>query len=273
MRHGSIAAVCRALDMNRQQFNKYLAGSTLPAAATLEKISAFFRITPESLFQNPRGFRPAAQPNGASGAALLGALPPAAMAGAAAALDRMRQSTLRPGCYHFYYPWPRDPSKCVRAMLFVYRNGGVTQFTRFTKFRALSQRQRYYVSARHDGIVLESDRAKFLLATNRKGFGEISLVSFGVESAASPDLMSGLALVMGTSGSPVALRVTLEYRGASSLLRRTLADTCILPLSDPSIPDEVRQSVSLRPEAGIDYLVPFSLYDSLPQAFRLESAG
>ena len=121
--------------------------------------------------------------------------------------------------------------------------------------------------------MLESDKAKYLLATNRKGLGEMSLVSIGVEGALSTDFQSGLALVMEPSGRPMAVHVTLEYRGAPSILRRVISEACILPLTDPSIPEEVRQSVSAPAEAVAPYLLPFSLLDSLPQLARRGGAG
>lgn len=246
-RHGSIAAVCRALGMNRQQFNKYLAGSTLPNGPTLEKLCAFFAVEPASLFHAPK--------------ATSTAVP--LWAGLLGAIDRMQQSTLRPGCYHFYFPWERDAGKCVRAALVVYRKDGATRFARFTKLRVLGRRQRYYLSGRHDGVVLDSENGKFLLALNRKGFGEMSMVTLGSDMTANRGFMSGLALVMDAGGTPLALRTTLEYRGDSSLLRRTIAEAGILPLSDPSIPEEVRQSVSPLPHMGAAMLHPFSLLDGL----------
>jgi transcriptional regulator with XRE-family HTH domain len=273
-RHGSIAAVCRALGMNRQQFNKYLAGSTLPNGATLERICGFFAIEPQSLFRDPLAPDTQALPGSTpAGTDAFAALPCGTRQFASAALGRMRNSSLRPGCYYFYFPWARDPAKCVRAALYVYRRGGLTLFTRFTKFRSPSQRQRYYLRGRHDGVVLESDKAKFLLAMNRKGYGEMSLVSLGVESALSQDFMSGLALVMEASGAPLALRATLEYRGSAAILRRTISDACVLALTDPSIPEEVRQSMSAPPQGGAATLDPFSLFDSLPPVKRRDGRG
>lgn len=248
-RHGSIAAVCSAMGMNRQQFNKYLAGSTLPNAPALERICSFFGVLPESLF-----LAPATDPT------------PRLPEAASAALLRMRASTLRPGCYHFYTPWPGGPQKCVRSALFVYRHDGLTLFSRFTKLRQPGLRQRYFLSGRHDGVVLESDKAKFLLSTSRKGYGEASLVSIGAESALSPDFLSGLALVVDAAGRPLSVRATLEYRGASNLLRRTIAEACMLPLLDPSIPEDVRQSMSAQ--TAEPCLSPFSLLDSMPQPLR-----
>jgi transcriptional regulator with XRE-family HTH domain len=258
-RHGSIAAVCTGMGMNRQQFNKYLAGSTLPNAPALEKICAFFAVTPESLFQASSGIRSIRQ------AELPGALAPV--------LDKMRGSTLRPGCYHFYTPWPREPATCLRSALLVYQKGGLTLFSRFTKYRHAGSRQRYAISGRHDGVVLESDQARHLLATRHKGMGEMSLVSIGMEGALSQDFMSGLALVMDPSGRPTALRATLEYRGSASLLRQVISEAAILPLDAPAIPEEVRQSISARPETPPPILLPFSLLDSLPPLSRQAGAG
>src|SRR5260221_599391 len=39
-RHRSVSEVCRRLAINRQQFNKYLAGPSLPSSATLVRICA-----------------------------------------------------------------------------------------------------------------------------------------------------------------------------------------------------------------------------------------
>jgi hypothetical protein len=42
----SIAAVCRATRINRQQFNRYLSGASIPNGRNLEKICRYFRTMP-----------------------------------------------------------------------------------------------------------------------------------------------------------------------------------------------------------------------------------
>ena len=264
IRHGSIAAVCRALNMNRQQFNKYLAGSTLPNAATLERICGFFQIESEALFHDPAAFR-APSHGRAQADGLLRGFP---IAAAAAALDSMRQTSLRAGCYHFYSIWPRDTAKCQRDALIVHRRNDTTLFTRFTRLRPVGQRPRYCLTGRHDGMVLEAATARYLVALNRKGFGELSLVTIPAENGLSQDFLSGLGLLTAPSGTPQALRVTLQYCGGMEKVRRTIADACLLPLGDPSVPEEVRQSLTLPAERAIAHLEPYSLLDSLPGAFR-----
>ena len=48
--HTTISNVCRAMDINRQQFNKYLAGSSHPSSSNLQKIANFFGLTVDQLF-------------------------------------------------------------------------------------------------------------------------------------------------------------------------------------------------------------------------------
>lgn len=43
-RHKSVAQVCRSLEMNRQQFNKYLSGQIYPSRHNLERICHFFKL-------------------------------------------------------------------------------------------------------------------------------------------------------------------------------------------------------------------------------------
>lgn len=51
----SIAEVCRSLGVNRQQFNKYLAGQTRPSRANMRKICDFFGVTEaEMLLEHPQ---------------------------------------------------------------------------------------------------------------------------------------------------------------------------------------------------------------------------
>ena len=52
----SIAEVCRRLGVNRQQFNKYLSGSTVPSRHNMRRICDFFGVTEAELFLSPGRF-------------------------------------------------------------------------------------------------------------------------------------------------------------------------------------------------------------------------
>lgn len=256
--HGSIAAVCRGLGMNRQQFNKYLSGASFPNQATLEKISAFFKVDAESMLLDPRGFRGAGDWQAHPALDLLKSLPRPMIENGLRALDMLRASSFRPGVYSLYYPWPRDPRMCTRAAVYIYKVEGFTCFTRFTKFRALGQQPHYYLRGRHDGIALESEGSKFMLAVNRQGFRDVSLLNFGIDNTLNQNFLSGLGLVMGASSHPLALRAFLQYRGARNLLRQTIAEACILPLDHPGIAADIREALSDVPKPTAAALHPLS---------------
>src|ERR1700716_1178586 len=50
---GSIAAVCRATQINRQQFNRYLSGETVPNKRNRERICRFSPMAGRELFTEP----------------------------------------------------------------------------------------------------------------------------------------------------------------------------------------------------------------------------
>lgn len=54
--HKSIAEVCRRLGLNRQQFNKYLAGKSPPSRRTMRMICDFLGATEAELLSDPAHF-------------------------------------------------------------------------------------------------------------------------------------------------------------------------------------------------------------------------
>src|SRR5688572_20333441 len=54
----SVSHVCRHLDINRQQFARYLNGETLPSLHNVRKICDFFGVEEAEIFLPPARFRP-----------------------------------------------------------------------------------------------------------------------------------------------------------------------------------------------------------------------
>ena len=54
--YDSVSEVCRRLGINRQQFNKYLAGRALPSHHNLRRMCEFFGIEEGEIFLPPRRF-------------------------------------------------------------------------------------------------------------------------------------------------------------------------------------------------------------------------
>lgn len=54
---GTISEMCRKVGINRQQFNKYLAGTHAPSRNNLRAIASFFGLSADVLSSNPNDFR------------------------------------------------------------------------------------------------------------------------------------------------------------------------------------------------------------------------
>lgn len=54
--HGSISQICRDIGINRQQFNRYLNGASMPSAHNLRRIARHFDLNEETLFASPLDF-------------------------------------------------------------------------------------------------------------------------------------------------------------------------------------------------------------------------
>jgi transcriptional regulator with XRE-family HTH domain len=253
---GTISGICRALNLNRQQFNKYLSGQTLPNPATLRKICAYFGVTEESLLQNPAIVRAAL--GGQSAVAK-------ARTGEAAGVFKLiedimgtKETSLLPGCYFAYYPWTRDPDKAIRSLVIVEKKFGHTLFRRYTSLREAGATSKYYHMGRYRGLVIEEQNTLFFLARNRMGFRDISLMSFQKIMPNSINLMVGVAQVMAPWG-PMASRVTLEFAGPTTIFREALRRCCILELNSDGIDPIVRASILSRNDLATPQLMPFSL--------------
>ncbi len=264
-RHGTIASVCRLLGINRQQFNKYLAGTNLPGPAILDRISQFFGVPPETLFAAPTDGPLAAKltPDMAPEAErYLDLIPAAFRQRVAVAFAEQREAGLREGCYALFFPFTRDPTHCVRAAVSVYRRNGLTLFSRITRMRLPGRRRRYAPQQRHDGVVIAAPASLQFVANDRHGFRDISLARFEAPAQSSRGLLNGLAMGLGTESPPMSMRVALEYLGSAGLERQMLERSGLLPIDSPDVPEQFRLAVRLAP-GGVPYLSAFDPAESL----------
>jgi len=78
----SVSKICREIGLNRQQFERYLQGSSVPSSHNTFRIGQYFGIDEQSLFQSPDQFSAAraAMPNDLSSSSLFNDLFPGNLA-------------------------------------------------------------------------------------------------------------------------------------------------------------------------------------------------
>jgi transcriptional regulator with XRE-family HTH domain len=134
-RFRTIADVCVGIGINRQQFNKYLAGLSIPNTLTLRRICEFLEISEQELFLNktgkseevrivsPKKFNSNILRNGPFGF----------LVRASHKFD-FNEELLEEGNYYCYFPLQNVPGMLLRSLLTMKNNGNFLSFTRLTGF-------------------------------------------------------------------------------------------------------------------------------------------
>lgn len=213
-REPSIAAVCRAAAINRQQFNRYLSGATFPTDSNLRKICRHFGVSEEALYSQQLGMTPAAEQTGNDAPAY-----PKDLRAIMDLVEADAAPSVSPGLYFAHFAHPHDPTSIMRSVIVLKRDG---KFTTFRRLTGRSERRGSWWShfhGDHRGIVLERRHCLYLVALNHVGTKEpTQLVLRWVPN--SDPILGGHAAILSPIGPTVtAVVVTpcpagLSLRGA-----------------------------------------------------------
>lgn len=224
MELGTIADACNKASINRQQFNRYLSGTTLPNARTLSRICEFLNVREEELFTDRKRLKEAAEAS-AQPIAHLAALFRTPMSRMVAnplhrsegpELASFRHSVnVMDGYYYCYFPVQNLRGFIVRTLMRVRRMNDATEFKRLTLFWSPANRRKVMVFGKHYGIVLANRENNFFLGKNLNSDHAVSLLAIEKRAIGGTRLHRGLGLVQ-SSSSPMACQVCLELLPAIS---------------------------------------------------------
>lgn len=236
----SIAEVCRGIGVNRQQFTKYLNGTSRPSARNMRRIADYFGIEEEE-FRLPHGqfaelvsLRPRARH-------LLRALGPAA-----AHIDAMiaaSTETLRPYCgyYFYYYHTPSRPGMIRRSLLRIAGYKGVyyTRLSERIQPEETPLGRSHFI--RYVGVAVMLGGRIFITDHNARALRSISQTILFPASGEEPQFLTGMTLgVQGRSArAPFAAQVFLEFLGAGIDTRHAMARTGIFEAEGGALPRNV----------------------------------
>ncbi len=223
----SIAAICRATSINRQQFNRYLSGESIPNRRNLEKICGYFGIDEQGLFgqEEPGAVKdPINEKTWWSHVDLRAAL-------------KLIYSDTKPsigaGIYFAHFAVPGDRDSIIRSTIVIRNDGNLTTFRRLT---GLAERKGSWWSqfhGDHKGIILERAHWLYLPGLNARGNREPSLVVLRWLSGSRP-MLGGEALVMGPAG-PTATAVVVNPCRPGMKLRTAVRSSHVYSTDDPRI--------------------------------------
>jgi transcriptional regulator with XRE-family HTH domain len=241
----SIAEVCRGIDINRQQFNKYLAGQMLPNSRTLQRICSFLKVSEEELFQNTADLVAAPVTNNFGNNTVashelhrfIAALEPKL---------KIDDEVIRPGYYFCYFPLQNFGSLLLRSLIVVTKQDGMAKFSRLTIVPARGKRGSLLARGRHTGIVFASAREIYLLGVQKEFQSQCSIISIDRAYNLKSSIYQGMALTRGANAQ-MASRVAIEYLGPKTNIRMAIKSLGPVEISSPGLNRHIVAILAPRP--------------------------
>ena len=247
---GTISQACNATSINRQQFNKYLAGQVLPGARNMRKICSYLGVSEEGLISEGPSLLPGdfvAQSENDLGAIApgVGDLLKTAQRNISAGLSA---NVLPNGYYDGYFPLNGDNGMLVRWLLSVKPGEHGQTFTVRTYFCNERLGDTLVARTKFHGTVLDRPREVYLVATSRLPLYHPGVISVSTTPVGGRRYFTGLALSCGMCG-PVAARVTLHVRGERIPARDALAGIGHIEAGDPDLDPIIANLMQTTPVA------------------------
>lgn len=238
----SIAEVCRRLNFNRAQFNRYLNGTNKPGANTMLRICDFFGVDEYEILMPPNQFklliqiRPNSQSENAS------ALPEVSH------LEKLKHSSSSMldkylGYYFEYYISMANPGKLLRTLVCFEKQDGKVYYQRTERIFEPPKKKVYH------GVYLGManflvDRI-FLVDYESLNAHEVSQTILFPTFRNRISTLKGLKIGVSGIGDrmPICMRVVYEYLGMSINLKKAFSLCGLYDLDSIEIDPSIYQSV------------------------------
>jgi transcriptional regulator with XRE-family HTH domain len=260
--YSSIADACRAVGINRQQFNKYLSGAMLPNARSLKRICEAFGIEDWELFTNDHRTISQKSPAITRLNELI-----AKNRSFHRVLELCLQTKFRQGTYKCFFPLPGMDGCLVGSVLSVSNSSGFTTFTRHTLISSPSDPQKWLAYGKHRGIVMSNGTYDFLIAHNTVSPNNMSLMCLPRDATGGIGTRVGLAIVQG--GNPlVACRFAIAPMSSELTERKKALKLCSIIHAYQSGPEKTMADILHSPQAEGSAQLALSEFDKLFLQFK-----
>jgi hypothetical protein len=238
----SVAGLCRSLDINRQQFNKYLAGLHVPSQKVLHKISRHFMMEVDDLFRAPADFKQFYEgfesdlPMGLRASPEFAAFLPLAKA----SIEPLRDYL---GVYYRYHSSSIYKGRILRSVTCLYEADSTVQHVTIERFPLLDGSGGNGYSFTYYGFcILLGDRI-FMMDFEGLQRNEVTFSILTPQHRRPVRFLHGLVSGVASSSfrQPFSTRLTLSYVGKGRIEKKHLRNATVLLPSDPTVPLEVRE--------------------------------
>ena len=242
-RHGSISAVCRKINLNRQQFNKYLSSLHMPSPQNLRLIANFFGLSVPIMFSDSDEFQTLIEGNFFHTMEHLRKLPELNKFVENMIVESNADHKEILGVYDRYQYSSIYKGFILRSAFCIYKSAEFLQHYYIERFPSHDEPSRTEYVFKYYGFVFPV--AGRLFTADFEGIQRNEL-TFGVFAPVKRNsnkfmfgISSGIAATM--FRQPYSTKVALHYRAPGLLRREHLEKLTVLDRSDPTIPREALQ--------------------------------
>ena len=246
--HPSIAEVCRKLEINRQQFNKYLAGSARPSRHNMRRICDFFGVSEAELLMEASLFegiiairrKPVQQEE---------------LSKPLRHLDRLYQRSQKLGKYvgyyfRYFYSFG-NPGLVIRSLAQVYSEDDKYYWKNIEVLRDPATGRSRGLN-KYEGVLFYLADRIYLMEYESIELNTITQATVYPSHRSHLDILLGIQTGGPTrrGRKPGASKVALEFLGRDIDLRAALKRTGLFDPRDGAIRSEILRMIENRIESG-----------------------
>lgn len=251
----SVAAMCRKLGINRQQFVKYMAGTSFPARSTLRRICDFLGVDEFEILMPPEQFRNLIQLRRNTALDDI-EIPPRLR-------DMLSQAASSPaevrrlhGYYYEYRLSYTHMGLLLRSFTYIYPWRSYTFYRRIERLQPPRARSGPPEVFKYDGVIIPVGDRLHLLDQETITRSELTHTVLYSSYANRVSRLVGLNMGVSARSShePIATRICLEYIGRSVRRSQALRDCGLLAMDALEVSDFVREYLS-RPGSALPQIM------------------
>ncbi|KZK83433.1 Helix-turn-helix domain protein [Pseudovibrio sp. Ad13] len=240
--HFSIAQVCREINFNRQQFNRYLNGGGMPSAHNLRRISQYFGVSVDALMLDEEQFSAVLKSN------RYGEVHRSRHSLDSIFVDQARHLRRYLGYYHGHFQTPTWEGGIIRTLIRLQEENG--KVVSYTLERAKSQDGSVRQRTRHLGLVAFQGNRIYLIENSNSEDNFISSTIMFPEHRQKINLVQGLTMGVATKPRvmPYATPIVWKRITDEKSARWSIEQTGIFSTSSTAIDPVIRKLLTgVRP--------------------------
>ncbi|MFZ4831826.1 helix-turn-helix transcriptional regulator [Rouxiella sp. Mn2063] len=235
----STADMCRKVDINRQQFNKYLSGQHIPSKNTLSKIARYFNLDVDDLFRTPAEFKKNFESYDNE---IPLHLRQSSIFSNIVLQSKLTASHLKDylGVYYRYHFSSIYKGKVLKSLTYIFMRNDIVEYVTIERFPLMGENNKTGYTFRYNGICILMGDRMFMIDTEQKQNNEMTFTTLVPQQRRPVRYLHGILTGIASSSfrQPFSSRVSFEFMGQQKLSKSLLANATVLHDAE-SVPLEI----------------------------------